>query len=244
MRKGAAMNPPIFFYDTLPSTNLTAKEMLLAGKREGVVVADRQSAGRGRLGRQFFSEHGIFMTAIVTPERFSVPPVMLTTAVAAAVCRAICAEGFDAKIKWVNDILLDDKKICGILAESVSDGDAILGYVVGIGVNVGVGHFPAELDGIAVSLTRGTSSEDEALKERLLHSILRHMDEALHESPASLIAYCTEKSAVIGKRVRFFGANEGHGIAVGLDAIGGLIIHGDDGEVHTLIGGEISVRTI
>ena len=129
------MQTPIYHYKTLPSTNAEAKKMILDGAREGVLLAEHQTAGRGRLGRSFFSENGIFMSVILAPENIPFDTGFLTSAMAVAVCRAITEQGFDAGIKWVNDIYLNGKKICGILAEAVSMGMKTLAYVVGIGIN-------------------------------------------------------------------------------------------------------------
>ena len=104
----------LYYYKELPSTNRTAKELFFSqaeNNRRFIVLADRQSAGRGRLGRSFFSEGGLYFTCAVPRGSFSLPPELITTAAAAAVCRAITGEGFPVRIKWVNDILLDGKNI-------------------------------------------------------------------------------------------------------------------------------------
>ena len=231
------MFPTIHQYPTLPSTNTTAKEMILAGAREGVIVAEKQSAGRGRLGRSFFSENGLFVSVILSPERVSFAPFFLTSVAAAAVCRALRERGFDVGIKWVNDLYFEGKKVCGILTEAVSDGSKIMGYVIGMGINLGEANFPSELAEIARSLP--VSHEN---KEALLREILAHLEDALSESADSIVSYLSENSVILGKRIRFFGAREGEGVAVGLDAQGGLIVKAAENEILTLTTGEISVR--
>ena len=156
----------IYRYETISSTNAQAKKMILEGAREGVLLAEHQSAGRGRLGRSFFSENGIFMSVILTPDRFSFEPGFLTSAAAVAVCRAIEEQGFDVGIKWVNDIYFEGKKICGILSEAVSMGSETLAYVVGIGINVGNTEFPDDIKDIAASLPL-----DENTKEQLFFGV-------------------------------------------------------------------------
>lgn len=231
---------PLYYYEELPSTNLTAKEIFFAESaqnRRFIVLADRQSAGRGRRGRSFFSEGGLYFSIAVPAGSFSLPAELLTTAAAAAVCRAAIQEGFETKIKWVNDILLDGKKVCGILAEALSEGDTVLGYVVGIGVNIGKPDFPEEIADIA-----GALSGDTQLKFKLFEEIRVNFFASLNETPQKLISYCTEKSYVIGKKIRYFGAADGFGTAAGLAENGGLIVDGDGGERIILTGGEISVR--
>ena len=200
---------PLYYYEELPSTNLTAKEIFFAESaqnRRFIVLADRQSAGRGRRGRSFFSERGLYFSIAVPAGSFSLPAELLTTAAAAAVCRAAIQEGFDTKIKWVNDIMLDGKKVCGILAEALSESDTVLGYVVGIGVNIGKPDFPEEIADIAGALSGGTQ-----LKFKLFEEIRVNFFASLNEAPQKLISYCTEKSYVIGKKIRYFGAADGFG---------------------------------
>lgn len=224
-------------YPILPSTNTKAKEMILAGVREGVIVAEKQTAGRGRLGRSFFSEHGLFMSIILSPKSFSFSPSFLTSAVAAAVCRTLREMGFDIGIKWVNDLYFEGKKVCGILTEAVSSGSSMLGYVVGIGLNLGPADFPEELAEIAASLPIPCENKD-----AILLRILEETEKALQESTETLIKYLTENSIVLGKSIRFFGAKEGEGTAIGLDDMGGLIVQTAKNEILTLTTGEISVR--
>ena len=231
------MFPTIHNYPMLPSTNTTAKELILAGTREGVIVAEKQSAGRGRLGRSFFSENGLFMSVILSPERVSFAPSFLTSVAAVSVCRVLRERGFDVGIKWVNDLYYKGKKVCGILTEAVSCGGEIMGYVVGIGINLGDADFPAELAEIATALPISIEN-----KKALLGEIIASLEAALSESAESLVSYLSENSVVLGKRIRFFGAREGEGIATGLDSQGGLIVRTAENESITLTTGEISVR--
>lgn len=231
------MKLPIYYYETLPSTNAEAKKMILEGAREGVLLAKHQTAGRGRLGRTFFSENGIFMSVIIAPEKIPFDTGFLTSAAAAATCRAITEKGFDAGIKWVNDIYLNGKKICGILAEAVSIGMETLAYVVGIGINVGGSDFPEDVKEIAAALPL---SEKE--KQELFFSVLANIEKALSENKETLLSYLKEKSIVLGKDIRFFGVKDGEGVAIDLDENGGLIVQTGGNEKINLTGGEISVR--
>ena len=226
----------IYHYDMVDSTNAQAKKMILEGAREGVLLAERQSAGRGRLGRSFFSENGIFVSVILAPERIPFDPGFLTSAVAAATCRAIEEQGFSVGIKWVNDIYMEGKKICGILSEAVSMGAETLAYVVGIGINVGKADFPDDIKDIAAFLPLEE-------KENLFFSVLNHIEQVLLENKASILSYLKDKSIVIGKEIRFFGVKDGEGVALGFDENGGLIVQTEKNEKVVLTGGEISVRT-
>lgn len=234
---------PVYHYDCLPSTNINAKERLLNGERRGLVIADTQSAGRGRLGRNFFSASGLFMTWIVSSDDLLIPAQMLTTAAAASVCRAITQEHFDAKIKWVNDIFVNEKKVCGILTEAVSQGSSTIGYVIGIGINIGEQDFPADIASTATSLSNGDPLLDLALKRRLADAVVCNLLDATHARQDDIIEYCEEKSCILGKQIRFFGTKEGVGVAMGLDHLGGLIVRTENGDT-LLTGGEISVRAV
>ncbi|MBQ3489828.1 MAG: biotin--[Clostridia bacterium] len=227
----------IYHYESIPSTNAEAKKMILEGVRDGVLLAEHQSAGRGRLGRSFFSENGIFMSIILSPKRIPFDPEFLTSAMAAAVCRAIEAKGFKAGIKWVNDIYLEGKKVCGILSEAVSMGGDILSYVVGIGINVGEVEFPDNIKEIVAFLPL---NEDE--KEALFFCVLDEIEHVLVENKKSVLSYLKQKSVVLGKEIRFFGVQNGEGLALDLDENGGLIIQTTEKENIILTGGEISVR--
>ena len=228
----------IYHYDTIDSTNAQAKRMILDGAREGVLLAKHQSAGRGRLGRSFFSENGIFMSMILAPEQIPFDTGFLTSAVAAATCRAIEEQGFSVGIKWVNDIYLKGKKICGILSEAVSISSEVLAYVIGIGINVGTTNFPDDINEIAASLPL-----DENAKEKLFFDILSNIEYVLSENNISILSYLKEKSIVLGKEIRFFGTENGEGLALDLDDNGGLIVLTKENAKIILTGGEISVRT-
>ena len=228
----------IYHYETIPSTNAEAKRMILDGAREGVLLAQTQTAGRGRLGRSFFSENGIFMSVILAPEKISFDSGFLTSAAAVAVCRAVTEKGFSVGIKWVNDLLLDGKKICGILTEAVSLGNQTLAYVIGIGINVGKGEFPSEIRDIAGSLPLNENEKND-----LFFCILSNMENVLAEKKEDILAYLKEKSVVLGKPIRFYGAKDGEGVALDLDENGGLIVVTDQNKKIVLTGGEISVRT-
>ena len=145
-------------FSELDSTNQYLKELAKEGAKAGtVIIANKQSAGRGRLGRSFFSPEGtgIYMSILLRPEMELQKSVRITSMAAVAVARAIeRVSGIEAKIKWVNDIFLNGKKVCGILTESgINAITGTLEYaVLGIGINVGTIQFPEELKDIATSI--------------------------------------------------------------------------------------------
>lgn len=144
----------IFLYDTINSTNILAKEMAAQGAGEGtLIISERQTSGRGRLGRTFFSAFGgIYMSIILRPDSSPKETLFITAAAAVAVSRALeRVSGKKCLIKWVNDVYIKGKKVCGILTESALCGDKTQYVVLGIGVNLTLKNqdFPEEIRNLA-----------------------------------------------------------------------------------------------
>lgn len=242
----------ILIYDQLPSTNTTARELAKDGAADGtVVIADRQSAGRGRLQRAFFSPEGtgLYMSVIVRRDLPATDALRLTTMAAVATAQAIeCMIGRQVGIKWVNDIYLDGKKVCGILTEgAVVPGSANLDYaVIGIGVNVAFpqGGFPEELTAIAGSVF-GDVSDPYGVRCELALNILNRLMTNLNLDDSQVIhkEYC-RRSFVIGKQVTVHrGDDEPYTARVmGIDYDYRLLIRTSDGREAALDSGEISIR--
>lgn len=235
------------------STNTRAKELALAGEPEGlVVVADCQTAGRGRMGRSFQSPKGkgIYLTALLRPH---LPPerLMIATALAGvAVCGAVedvC--GLSPGLKWPNDPVLNGRKLCGILTElSLEAETGSLQYlVVGIGVNVlhTPEDFSPEVAAIATSLAAelGRPVSRPALAAALIARLDRlRAALASGETEPYLVEY-RRRCVNLGKRVRLLTpSGEESGEAVDVDRDFGLVVRKDDGTVTTVRSGEVSVR--
>ena len=152
---------------TIDSTNAEALRLLSAAQNvrdldQTVIAADQQSAGRGRLKRAFYSpaKTGVYFTAIYAPSAPIEDPALLTACAAVAVCRSL-KEFFnaDAKIKWVNDIYLNNKKVCGILAEGHLGSDGkIRAAAIGIGINIYPSDFPADISARAGAVLQAQES--------------------------------------------------------------------------------------
>ena len=216
--------------------------MLNAGYRGNfLVVADEQTAGRGRQGKQFYSPRGtgIYMTVVVHHGRRLQDAVSVTTAAGVAVCRAI-EELTDKhpQIKWVNDVYIDDKKICGILTEAVVGMESGLAeaMIIGIGANMQTEQFPPDVEN-AASLDADVSRAD------MIAAIADHLWEILDDGYESYIDYYRSHSMLLGKAITFI--RDGvttPATAIGIDEIGGLVVRLEDGSVITLRSGEITVR--
>ncbi len=233
------------------STNALLRERAADGAPEGtIVLANQQTKGRGRLGREFYSppDTGIYMSLLLRPQALEpMQAVKLTTMAAVAACGAIeQVSGRQTQIKWVNDILINGKKVSGILTEaSFGLETGRLDYaIVGIGFNVypPTAGFPPELVEIADSILRNQENEG---KNKLIASFLNHFLEIYHTDNASeYAAIYREKSMVIGQAIKVITPAEvRNAYALDVDRDCRLIVRYEDGAVDHLSSAEISIRT-
>ena len=234
-------------HDRLDSTNNRAKALAASGAKHGLtVIADSQSGGRGRLGRSFFSpEHsGLYMTCILRPECTPEKAGLLTSLAAVATAQAIeAAAETEVRIKWVNDLYIGDKKICGILSEAGLGMEAgRLEYaVVGIGVNVNRMVFPAELRDIATSIGNETGRAPD--RNRLAAEILNRLESLWGQlESGAFLAESRRRSNVIGRTVTVIeGGKTYSALALDIDDQGRLVI--ETGAGRTCLNyGEVSLK--
>lgn len=228
--------------DTTASTNTYARRLIEEGfSGEALITADRQTLGRGRCGKSFFSEcGGLYMSIIMKPKPDLRDFTLITSAVAVSVADAI-KKVSDCKpeIKWVNDIYVENKKVCGILCESVFDpGGRLSAVIVGIGINLGGGDFPDELSEIAGKIDIFCD------KETLAEEICEYLFPLCDRLPdRGFMDKYRAYSLVLGREIRF-SHNGGwiFGKAVSIDDNGRLEVLMQDGTTRLLTGGEISLR--
>ncbi len=244
----------IFVYKSLQSTNKTAKQLALDFAKNGtVVIANEQTNGRGRMGRSFFSppDTGIYMSIILRPNTTVQNAALITTLASVAVCSAIeKVLNINTSIKWVNDILLNGKKICGILTEAATDFESgNIDYVVlGIGINFCTEKkmFPIEIINTAESLFDKKKSGyiRNHLIAEIINEISEKMDYIVDEIKSKEIIYEYKKrSIVVGKNIEIIQNNNiRHAKALDIDEHGGLVVQLKNNEVETLTSGEISIR--
>lgn len=251
----------LHIYKSLESTNLTAKKMAVEGAAHGtVILSEEQTKGRGRLGRSFFSPKGtgIYMSIILRPSGTAEKAVPVTTAAAVAVCRAISSVlKVETCIKWVNDIYMSNRKICGILTEAVSDFESgsIESIILGIGINYSTpaAHFPDDIKNIAASLysepemTPGSlkHSADKPSRNKLAAAVIEQVL-ALTENldPADFMEEYKSRCFIIGKDITVYRGNEIYNAkAVDINNEGALIVRKTDGSEEILNSGEVSVRS-
>lgn len=242
----------VLYFDTIDSTNTKAQELAEKGYPSGtLVVADKQESGKGRRGRSWVSPSGtgIFMTLMIKPDINPNNASMLTLVAALAVAKAITSvTGEEAMIKWPNDIVVNGKKVCGILTEMNAQFDYINHIVVGIGINVHNESFPEEISQMASSLMIEAGGKrfhraqiiaetmsyfeqyyDTFLKTQDLSALVREYDELLVNRNKSV--------RVLDPKEPFDGK------AMGITPKGELIV--DTWESRKLVSsGEVSVRGI
>ena len=243
--------PQILRFETLPSTNLEAARRAIEGAAEGLcVVAHEQTAGRGRLQRLWVSpkDAGLYFSIVLRPQFEQNTWPLLTLMAAIAVHDALLeACALQTDIKWPNDILLNDIKLCGILAETVETalGRAV---VVGIGINLTSNSFPEELKigATSVETATGRSHELETLLEVLI-AALGNNYEVLNQTsgPEAIIReWCARSSYGEGRLVRVVESDESLvGTTRGLERDGALRVETYTGEIRIVRAGDVkSVR--
>jgi BirA family biotin operon repressor/biotin-[acetyl-CoA-carboxylase] ligase len=230
--------------DELPSTNDRARELADAGASHGeVVVAESQSAGRGRRGRNWASPPGrnLYLSVILRP---NLPPQRapeITLVASVAACDACRKAGVEVGIKWPNDLLVGGRKVAGILTELSAEPDLVHWVVLGIGVNLnsGPGDFPAELRGQATSLSieRCQPVPRALFAAALLSELEQWLDRHAAEGFGPIREAWRERSVTLGREVRVDAeGGEISGVAEDIDASGALLVRGKSGLARVVSG--------
>ena len=242
----------IRYFPTIDSTNRRAGQFAEEGAPDGtLVIADEQTAGRGRSGRQWVTppKEAISFTLILRPVMSSEKIPMVTLVMGLAVAKAANAlYGLNCCIKWPNDIVLNGKKLCGILTEMSAAGGKVNHIVIGVGINANLTHFPEEIASIATSLRlelgHGINRAEliaEVMKEfELLYEVFEKTG-SLADLKESYNSLCVNRNSP----VRVLDPRGGYtGIARGIDDSGALLVELDDGTIRRVSSGEVSVRGI
>lgn len=238
-------------FSSVSSTNTVLKTLAAEGEAAGLaLVAEAQTAGRGRMGRSFYSpaDSGVYLSLLLRPALPAAEATRLTACAAVAVCETLEAlSGRETQIKWVNDIFMDGRKVCGILTEAGLDCESGMTHyvVIGIGVNVRApeGDFPEELRGVAgAAFDAGRVPE---LRCRIAAGILdRLLDFAADPGSPAVFEGYRRRSLVLGREIRILGPGREPEPAVA-EALGedfSLLARLPDGSLRRLSSGEVSVR--
>jgi len=232
---------PLLYYPSIGSTNTEARRLLHEGKTGlRLLVAGEQTAGRGRQGKRFYSPAGtgVYFSLVLPWKGETADAVTVTTAASVAVCRALEeTAGLQPQIKWVNDIYLNGRKVCGILTEAVAPPETKATHlIIGIGINITTADFPQDIEnagGLGVALSRAALVA--AVCEQLLQTATKPFE--------SYADYYRARSLLTGKEIRFFhNGITANATAIGIDDSGGLIVRLTDGTLQVLRSGEITVR--
>ena len=228
------------------STNDVLEKLARDGVQEGVVVfAESQTAGRGRLGRKWVSAtgQGLWFSVLLRPEMPPASVTQLTIAAATAVARAIRSEtGLTPQIKWPNDILIQNKKVVGILTELSAELDRVRYVVLGIGVDVNVTRFPPSVAGAATSLAAASGKKFN--RAEIAATILRELDADYARVTRGVFPTLAEEweqqCITLGKRVQIhIGERTIAGRAESLDSDGALLLRTDHGHLERIVGGDV-----
>lgn len=242
----------IYYFDSLSSTNIKAKEIAINEKEGTVIIAEEQTKGKGRLGRNWVSPKGkgIWMSIILKPKVDPTKVAKITLIGAAAVNQGLKDMDIKSYIKWPNDIVISGKKVSGILTEMSCELNMINYVIMGIGININLDRndFDEELIDKATSLKCITGNKIN--RKRLLAYVLNHFEELYMSfietgDISKAIEISRQNSVLIGKEVRIIrGEVEKTGTVLNIDRDGQLIIKYGDGKIEEIFSGEVSVRGI
>ncbi len=246
--KGSLFGKRIFHFFKTDSTNRVALELGHAGEREGaVVLAEEQTAGRGRVGRAWHSERaaGIYVTLLLRPKLAPVQAPLLTMMAGLSAHAAVEAlTGLTVDLKWPNDLVVRGKKAGGILTEMHAEPGQVRFVIVGIGLNVNQEKFPGELASTATSLRLETGKPQSRMEilVRLLREFENDYNRLQREGVASVVGrFEAVSSYAKGKRVRVTNGMESYvGTTAGLGPEGLLQVTRDDGRLTTVIAGDVA----
>ena len=248
----ARLGHTIRYFEEITSTQTFAHELVRNGAKDGtVVVAESQSAGKGRMARPWESTKGkgIWMTIIIRPNVLPHQAPQFTLIAAVAVVNAIKSlhKSINPEIKWPNDILIDGKKCTGILTEMIAEMDGVQALLIGIGINVNQQKedFPEELQNIATSLS--IEANEKLNRAKLIATTLKYLEKYidlyLQVGFEPIKTLWEEFSGTIGKRIKATTLREVvEGMAIGITSDGVLEVKVDDGEIKRIYSADIEIE--
>lgn len=242
----------IYDYKEVTSTNKLAKIKAAEGAKEGaLLIAETQTAGRGRLGKVWDSPEGtgIWMSIILRPPILPQDVSGITLMAGLAMCQGIREiTGLPAYIKWPNDVVINGKKVCGILTEMSAEMERVNYVIVGIGINVNTKDFPQELEEVATSL-KVEGKQDYKRKDIVASTMIffeKHYKECMKQGSISpILGQYKDLCVTLKNQVKIISKEETYeAIPVDINPAGALIVGKKDGTKEIITSGEVSVRGI
>jgi len=241
--KTSMMGKNIHYFKETESTNILARDMAGSADEGTVVIAESQTGGRGRMGRKWISpEGGIWFSVILKPKMEPLHAPRLTLLAGVAVAKTTRSYGLLAKIKWPNDVLINGKKVCGILTEIGAEMDSIQYVVVGVGIdaNVDTETFPGEVRDVSTSLKNELGHDINRVE--FLQNLLYELESLYHkfqrEGFSSIMEEWRLMSATIGQWVKITTQSRiMYGEAIGVNSDGALILETSDGKLEKIVAG-------
>lgn len=232
---------------TLSSTNLVLKDMAKQGAPHGsLCLCERQTAGRGRLDRTWFSPEGqgVWLSVLLRPALKPEDAPLITFACALAMAKSVReVTGLDSRIKWPNDLVLNGKKLCGILLEMGFDAQGMF-VVAGTGLNIRKGAYPPELADQATSIAEWADTPD---RGAIIAAYLKALEDAVssleQEGFAGIAKAFRRECITLGSQVHVLGAATFTGVAEDIDETGALLVR-TEGELRRVLAGDVSVRGV
>lgn len=238
----------ITIFSELDSTNNYLKKLGSQGEKENtLVIAESQTAGRGRMGRSFYSPNGtgIYFSLLLHPEFSAEKSLFLTVMAAVAVAKTVMKYNEnDVKIKWVNDVYIDGKKVCGILTEGAVNQQKMLDYaVVGIGINVIApkNDFPEDIKDIATAIF--TENTEGNIKEKIIADVVNKFFEMYNGKDTDYVKRYKEYSYLTGKEINIIsGENIRPATVLDITDDCHLLVKNENDEIEEISSGDVSVR--
>ncbi|CAH2211825.1 biotin--[acetyl-CoA-carboxylase] ligase [Tepidibacter aestuarii] len=237
----------VIHFDTIGSTNDYAKKVALESSDGTIIVSEEQTSGRGRRGKEWHSikGDGIWVSIILKPDIYPHNAPFITQIAGASIVKALRNLKIDASIKWPNDIIVNNKKVSGILTELGAEIDRINYIVLGMGMNVKTMDFPGDIQNIATSIFKeGYNVKRIDILKNILEEFEKlYLDYIQKNDKSNCIKICKESSAILGKNIYIINADKKRKVkCIDLNEEGNLVIINEDNDIEELISGEVSIR--
>lgn len=238
----------ITIFQELDSTNTYLKKLGSQGEKENqLVIALSQTGGRGRMGRSFYSPNGtgIYFSLLLHPEYAIEKSLFLTVMAAVSVAETVMKyNSNDVRIKWVNDVYIDGKKVCGILTEGAINANKMLDYaVVGIGINVIAPEngFPDDINDIATAIFPGNTGE--SVKEKIVADVVNKFFDMYNDIDTDFVNRYKQYSYLTGKEINIIlGETSRPATVIDITDECHLLVRNEYGEIEEISSGDVSVR--